>query len=435
MRITKKIGVFLLALLVAVSSVSVIPFATDGEAEEKCVLKTAFSGGEILPGERFTVTVFLEGTVRTESFGLDYSSAFDTTAFELVRAFWSEQITEQSSLYRAEDGYAVFMMKEEAEITGELFTLELKPIGGNCRENYEIKVLPSQRLEATAEGEVIPGAHIFDDGCDEICNLCEKAARRAKHSYDDPQDLTCNRCGTSRELPAYVHAVHQGDLVKVSVSLKNQVTARGLGLDFAPAYDHDAFEWVEGDWSATVRDHAVLAQTNPGSEAVFAFGEETVLSGLIYSFVLKVKDDAPLGSYDVLINARGESAAQILSTAVTVHQCKADGAMKWDGCKHWNLCQTYGCWERLNEADHVYGGENGRKCDVCGYEEGTFIPGDLDSDGKAGISDAIRLLYRVYFPELYPVSQDADYDRNGRTDSEDAVYLLYHVIFPNIYPL
>ncbi len=62
-----------------------------------------------------------------------------------------------------------------------------------------------------------------------------------------------------------------------------------------------------------------------------------------------------------------------------------------------------------------------------------------DIDGVAGLnaSDAIYLLYSVFFgKEQYPLNKDCDFNDDGNINADDAIYLLYHVFFgANDYPL
>lgn len=81
------------------------------------------------------------------------------------------------------------------------------------------------------------------------------------------------------------------------------------------------------------------------------------------------------------------------------------------------------------------------QCDYGSYtfyavwEEGKPLRGDVNSNNKLDIYDAIYLLYHVNFSESYPVNQRVDYDGNDIEDIEDAIYLLFHINFPERYPL
>ena len=40
-----------------------------------------------------------------------------------------------------------------------------------------------------------------------------------------------------------------------------------------------------------------------------------------------------------------------------------------------------------------------------------------------------------FFPEDYPINQEADYNGNGMVDKDDAIHLLMYTFFPDDYPL
>ncbi len=66
-----------------------------------------------------------------------------------------------------------------------------------------------------------------------------------------------------------------------------------------------------------------------------------------------------------------------------------------------------------------------------------YEAGDVDGEDGVTASDAIYLLYHVFFGEgRYPVNQACDFDGNEEVEAADAIYLLYHVFFgENRYPL
>ena len=63
------------------------------------------------------------------------------------------------------------------------------------------------------------------------------------------------------------------------------------------------------------------------------------------------------------------------------------------------------------------------------------IPGDIDQNRTIDPNDAIQLLFCIFFPERYTLSQNGDLNNDGALTSEDAVYLLFHANFPERYPL
>ena len=102
----------------------------------------------------------------------------------------------------------------------------------------------------------------------------------------------------------------------------------------------------------------------------------------------------------------------------------------FDGAAHWHFCLNEGCDSVFGKEDHSI--ENGL-CSICGYKE--YIVGDLDENSLVDINDAIYILYYTFFPEDYPLNQNADFDGNGVIDINDAIYVLYYTFFPEDYPL
>lgn len=434
MSITKKTVAFLLVLLAFLGSVTASPLTTDGFATDEVILQTRTEDRGVVHGESFSVTVSLDRPVTTQSFGLDFSQAYDHGAFEYVEGRWSSDIMTGSVLSSANEEQAVFLLKEKTEVSGDIFTLTLKPTAAmECGVSYEIKPVTGDLLTTTPAGVTVTAEHSFDNGCDEICNACQKKVRDAKHTYDDPRDTECNVCHFVRELPTYVHAVHRGDTVTVSVSLADEIRVQGLGLDFLTAYDHEIFEWVSGTWSSSVKSVALLAEINPGSEAVFAAPEVIALSGKIFSFELKIKQDAAFGDYDVAVGIAGAGGAKLSTTVISVHECAPSAEFSKDKNVHWKACTTYACQSRFHEGAHGFDGEEDAVCDTCGFTK--YLLGDMDNNGKVDLDDAIYLLYYINFPTSYPVDQPIDLDGNGTEDLSDAIYLLYHVNFPANYPL
>lgn len=70
---------------------------------------------------------------------------------------------------------------------------------------------------------------------------------------------------------------------------------------------------------------------------------------------------------------------------------------------------------------------------VC--ETGPYLVGDTDQDDDVDIDDAIYLLQYVLMPEMFPVSQPADFNKSDVVDIDDAIYLLQHVLMPEMFPL
>jgi len=371
MRVTKKLTAFFMAFLLVLGPVAGIPLATEGNAASEVVLKTRVSTDNYAEDGTVTVTVSLNTTVHTQGFGLDYATAYDHTVFEWVSGDWSQQVKAGSMLTPVNPGtQAAFGGMSSFDVSGDIFSIVLKPLVSlTCAESYEIKVLPSSKLDAVAEGDTVSLPHTYDNACDSVCNACS-AKRYVKHQYDGAQDTTCSACGAVRALPTNRYVIHRGDQVQMTFALTNAspVTVRGFGMDFRGAYDPSAFEWVSGTWSETILEKATLQSVNPEKEAVFAATSEFSLSGDVFTLVLKAKEDAVFDDYQIVPELRKAGDCVISTATVTVHECKASAVFEGDENGHWSLCETAGCTERFNVTSHGYTNSCDAVCDDCGYE-------------------------------------------------------------------
>ncbi len=105
----------------------------------------------------------------------------------------------------------------------------------------------------------------------------------------------------------------------------------------------------------------------------------------------------------------------------------------WSGDRnqHWHECTV--CGFKKDVVDH---NTEDNLCKICNKDV-SIKAGDVDEKDGVDASDAIYLLYSVFFgQDRYPLNQACDFDENGQIEVEDAIYLLYHVFFGNTrYPL
>ena len=81
----------------------------------------------------------------------------------------------------------------------------------------------------------------------------------------------------------------KGDTITVTVTLMGSVESQGFGLDHSAAYDHEVFEWVSGDWSASIKSQSMLAIPMQGTgQAAFVATAPIGISGEVFSFTVKV---------------------------------------------------------------------------------------------------------------------------------------------------
>ena len=164
--------------------------------------------------------------------------------------------------------------------------------------------------------------------------------------------------------------VKPGEEVTVTVTLDKTIASlKTIALDYSKVCDPDVFEWVSGDFSAGVKAKLPVAQANPGTQAVcMNLVPATDVSGEIFSFTVKAKADAALGTYDFKVVVKVDSVEQALAgTKVEIyHDCVFSNDYSKDENGHWKAC-TLGCGKKSDEGNHNFGGTCGGTCTVCGY--------------------------------------------------------------------
>lgn len=148
--------------------------------------------------------------------------------------------------------------------------------------------------------------------------------------------------GASMGLSASSGTVHRGDSFTVTVKLSNSQAIDRGGIVLK--YDSSVFEITGGSCNVS---GATLAEVSAGRKGgVFALEDAKVVSGTIFTINMKVKKDAPFGSYTISGSASMEISCSVSSTKVTV------------ACAH-----SYGGSAAVDAASHK------RKCSICGHEE------------------------------------------------------------------
>lgn len=136
-------------------------------------------------------------------------------------------------------------------------------------------------------------------------------------------------------LSASAKTLYRGDSFTVTVKLTNdQVVGRG---GIVLKYDSSVFEFVGGSCSVS---GATLAEVSAGRNGgVFALAENRVVSGNIFTINMKVKSNAPFGTYSISGSASMDISCSVSGTSVTVackHSYKTFTAV--DGSSHNRLC-------------------------------------------------------------------------------------------------
>jgi len=194
---------------------------------------------------------------------------------------------------------------------------------------------------------------------------------------------------SSGALTASATQLKRGDTFTVTATLTNP-DAIGMG-SVALLYDSAVFEMVSGNClvqapAGLMLFPVVLPEEGVGSFTFFAMaGDSTaVVTGDLFSFEMKVKDDAPFGTYEIGNETSiGVDTITVLnnSTGVTVtvvcEHVMSDNWVQDDAQNHKKDCTVPGCEYKDTEA-HSFGnwvkadGSNHKRtCSVatCGYVE------------------------------------------------------------------
>ena len=144
------------------------------------------------------------------------------------------------------------------------------------------------------------------------------------------------------------------------------------------------------DVSMMPRTEQVLIETDASEvDGTIAAFDSAVEAGEIFELTFRVKDDVPVGEYDIYFDCIAEDA---------------------DYEKY-----EYGIINRF----HVLECERG----------------DFNYDDRINSADVIYLVRSVLNPDKYILDQDGDLNRDGVFNTEDALYLLRHIMHNDRYPL
>ena len=190
---------------------------------------------------------------------------------------------------------------------------------------------------------------------------------------------------TASDLPIVTvdsSSARASETVVVNILLSGAPNLESLAISDI-LYDTNAFELISVEWKVT---DAILSNWDAATgKGALALSTSKDLNGTIISLTFRVKDGTADGNYPV-------------SCTVTSHE---------------------------SDFKNVAG-------QITIY---SVAPGDVDGNESLDKNDAIYLLMHSFFPEDYPINQEADYNGNGTVDKDDAIHLLMHTFFPDDYPL
>lgn len=164
-------------------------------------------------------------------------------------------------------------------------------------------------------------------------------------------------------------SVAVGETVTVMFSISS-TTVRAISV--SPSYDKTVFELVSGSWSLSGTSVANFdANTGLG---VAQYTDETVISGSIFTLVLKAKAEASSVSISATFSPRnaaeGTTSTTSNSVSVTVTPAPHDhtyGDWQTSDIQHWKECSVTNCTEKSQLGDHVYDNACDTRCNTCGH--------------------------------------------------------------------
>ncbi len=399
-------------------------------------LSTKLLSNTAAAGDLVTVEIRLDNPITTAAAGLDFENAYDHDAFEWVDGYFSGTIS-FAAYTRVNEGVdAVFLATEEFTIQGLVFTMILRVKDtASCGGSFEIKVSESGFRGAALAADTLTLAHVYDNDCDDSCNECGEIRPVAGHSYDNSCDVNCNVCGEERSIEhTYDHdgdeacnvcgetriverdlitsvSVSQakaGDEITVTVSLSKPKTTAMAGLDFTNAYDHDAFEWVSGDWNATIKAGATLADVHEGGDAVFLASDPIEISGEIFTFTLRVKSGDFCGK---TFEIKAE-CSQIENVTYVGASVDLTHGYQWesDSDSHWKQCAGCGTVDETTRGDHTYAHDGDEKCDECGELRLAFYGTSLSLQHNFAVNYKVKPALLDKYTDFY-----VEVTMNGKT--------------------
>ena len=183
--------------------------------------------------------------------------------------------------------------------------------------------------------------------------------------------------------------LYRGDSFTLTVSLSNDQPVSNGGVVLS--YDSSVFEFLGGSCHVS---NAVLAEVSAANGGgVFVMQTDEVVSGTIFTFNMRVKDSAPVGSYSISGTPSLSVSCTFSGTSVSV-ACRHsyENCTKVDGSNHQSTCAL--CGQKKTEAHAWNSGtvtkaatckETGTKrltCTGCGATKDETIP--VTNDHKYG---------------------------------------------------
>ena len=345
----KKIIVTLLCLLLA--GCMIFAVGATGSAH----MSLSSSASTLSRGDTFTITVSLTNDQPVSNGGIVLS--YDSSVFELTggKSHVSNAILAEVS---AANGGGVFMLQEDAVVSGTIFTINMKVKSDAAFGSYTISGTPSLNIGCSISGTSVTVAcnHSFGDATkvddnthESTCSVCGEK-KSADHTWNDGQvtkapncketgikKAACTACGFEKEVTLDKTEDHTyGSAAKVDEA-NHKSTCTVCGKEVTVAHN-----WNGG----TVIKQATCSQTGTRERTCTASGcgakkTETIAKTGTHSYGAWKKADDQKHSRSCSVCGRQETAAHTFT--------------KWnhDAATHYQNCDV--CGQPANSAAHVPG--------------------------------------------------------------------------------
>ncbi len=178
-----------------------------------------------------------------------------------------------------------------------------------------------------------------------------------------------------------------GDTVTVTVNLSGNATA--MSIMAYPSYDNNVFELISSNWLIS---GFMIGNIDGNGGGVAVYSSATDMSGDIFQFTLKVKNNANIGSAvigcEVVLHDPDISVSCGSSSFSVICEHTYGNWEKNDGLTHKHICtlcgnsetetHTWNNGETTTPASHVQEGVKTYTCIVCGETKTESIPKTTD---------------------------------------------------------
>ncbi len=359
----KKIIVTLLCLLLI--GCMILAVGATGSAR----MSLSSSASTLSRGDTFTITVSLANDQPVSNGGIVLS--YDSSVFELTggKSHVSNAILAEVS---AANGGGVFMLQEDAVVSGTIFTINMKVKSDAAFGSYTISGTPSLNISCSISGTSVSvvcnhsfgaATKVDDDTHESTCSVCGEK-KSADHTWNDGQitkapscketgtkKAACTACGFEKEVTLDKTEDHTyGSATKVDEA-NHKSTCTVCGKEATVAHT-----WNSG----TVTKQATCSQTGTRERTCTATGcgakkTETIAKTGTHSYGAWKQTDAQKHSRSCSVCGQQDTAAHSYS--------------KWshDAANHYQNCEV--CGFTANSAAHVPGPDatetTDQVCTVC----------------------------------------------------------------------